>query len=324
MNKDSTPASTPRPDSDVRTVLITGGTGMIGTRLTDLLLQQGRTVRHLSRSPGRGDHPGAETFGWDVAGGSMDQKAVEGADAIIHLAGAGIADGRWTDKRRQILINSRVKSANLLYRAAHAHGDSLRCFVSANGINYYGAKTTDRIFEETDPPAEEFIGEVCRLWEQAAEQFRSMCRVVTLRTAMVLAPEGGAFPKLAKPIKLGVGAVLGSGKQYVPYIHIDDLTRMYAFALDHPEMQGPYNATTGQHITHGELIRDVAREWDKPLWLPRVPGFVLRAALGDMAQIVLEGSRASADKIKNVGFEFQYPELTAALSAIHDEERGSE
>ncbi len=302
-------------------ILISGGSGMIGTRLTDMLLKEGREVRHLSRSPGRGDHPGVKTYGWDVNKGKINDAALDGVDAIVHLAGAGIADERWTEDRRRVLIDSRVQTANLLYKAAQKPGHTPECLVSANGINYYGGITTEHIFVESDPPADDFIGEVCRVWEEAALQFETLCRVVTLRTSMVLAAEGGALPRIAKPVKWGFGTALGTGEQYVPYIHIDDLCRIYIYAIDHRDMSGAYNATNGEQINNKELTRAIARVWNRPLWLPSVPKFALNMVLGDMAQIVLEGSRASSDRIRETGFKFEYEKIEPALRAERSRER---
>lgn len=299
----------------VKRVLISGGTGMVGSILTDMLVEDGREVHHLSRNPGRGDHPDAKTYGWDIKRGEIDDAAFDGVDAIVHLAGAGIADERWTEKRRRILTDSRVQSANLLHQAVVKMDRPPACFVSANGINYYGAKTTEHIFVESDPPSEDFIGQLCRSWEVAALQFEPICRVVTLRTSVVLAAEGGALPRIAKPVKWGFGAALGAGRQYMPYIHIDDLCRMYVHAIDHGDMKGAYNATNGEYITNREMTRAIARVWNRPLWLPAVPAFALKAVLGDMAQIVLEGSRATADKIRKTGFEFEYDDIISALEA---------
>ena len=305
--------SNPKPP---RRILITGGSGMIGTRLTEMLLDEGRNVALLSRNPKSAKRPGVEVFGWDVEKESIDNAAVRHIDAIIHLAGAGIADKRWTPKRRAELVNSRVKSADLLYRAVLESGNAPQCLVSANGVNYYGTQTRPRVHVESDPPSKDFIGQLCQKWEEAATQFESLCRVVTLRTGVVLAKGGGALPRIAKPVKWGVGAKLGSGRQYMPYIHLDDICRLYIHAMDHPEMRGHFNAVNGDHVTNAEFTRAVAKVLKKPLWLPGVPAFALKMALGEMGSIVLEGSRVSASKVQDAGFTFKYPDLLPAIRAV--------
>ena len=296
-------------------VLITGGTGLIGTKLTKLLKGKGYDVKHLSRSPSPENQ--IPTFLWKIENGEIDEEAFNGVDAIIHLAGAGIAEKRWTEERKKVIISSRVDSANLLYKAVRKTNTDLKVFLSASGINYYGMTTTDKIFREDDPPSKDFIGKCCVLWEEAADQFSEICRVVKLRTGVVFSKQGGALEKISKPVKFGIGAPLGSGKQWVPYIHIDDLCRMYLKALEDESTEGVYNAVNGDHITNKKLTKETASALDKPLWLPNVPAFVLKAALGEMAGLVLEGSRASADKIQKEGFEFKYKTLESALNDIY-------
>lgn len=298
-------------------ILITGGSGMVGKRLTEMLLNEGRQVVHLSRTPKKHTALHVEVFGWDIEKGWMDANALHGVDAIVHLAGAGIADGRWTEERKRELTDSRVASAGLLHRYVDEHGVKLKCFVSANGINYYGARTTEHIHRETDPPSADFIGRLCLRWEEAAKKFDDKCRVAVLRTATVLSQEGGALPRIALPVKWGVGAPLGSGKQYMPYIHIHDLCRMYVHALDEPKMSGAYNAANGDHVTNAEFTEQLAKVLGKPKWLPPVPGVFLKVVFGEMAEIVLKGSRASAEKVKSTGFEFLYADVASALHGIY-------
>jgi uncharacterized protein (TIGR01777 family) len=296
-------------------ILISGGSGLIGSALTKLLLANGHEVNHLSRS--KLSENGIPTFVWDVEKGEIDDAAFEGVEAIIHLAGAGIADGRWTEQRKKIIIDSRVESANLLYQKAKELNTPLKVFVSASGISYYGMDTTEKIYSETDPPSDDFIGTCCVLWEKAADQFSDLARVVKFRTGIVLAANGGALEKIAQPVKLGFGAPLGSGEQWVPYIHIDDLCAMYRAAIENENYHGVYNAVNGDHVTNGDLTKETAKALKKPLWLPNVPSFVLKAAFGEMGRLILEGSRASAKKIQSVGFQFKYNTLRDALRNIY-------
>ena len=295
----------------MKKVLISGGTGLIGTALRQKLLARGYGVNLLSRHPKKADS--GNTFGWDISSQTIDPKSFEGVSHIIHLAGAGIADKRWTDDRKKTIIDSRVDSAKLLLSGAKSAGIDLKGFISASGINYYGSKTTENIYTETDPPSADFIGECCVKWEAAADEFQSITRVVKLRTGVVFSPKGGALERIAQPVKLGFGAPLGSGKQYMPYIHIDDLCEMYIRAIEDEKMTGAYNACNGDPVTNTELTKAIAKVLLKPLWLPNVPSFALKMLFGEMASILLGGSRASADKIKSTGFEFQFENLQDTL-----------
>lgn len=300
----------------MKKVLISGGSGLVGTALRQKLLARGYGVHILSRHPE--DVEGTKAFEWDVANQTIDLKAFEGVLYIIHLAGAGIADKRWTDERKKIIIDSRVQSAKLLLKGVNDSGIDLTAFISASGINYYGTKTTEKIFVETDPPSTDFIGECCVKWEAAADEFHSLARVVKLRTGVVFSPKGGALERIAQPIKLGVGAPLGSGKQYMPYIHIDDLCEMYIHAIEDEKMEGAYNACNGDHITNKELTKGIAKVLNRPLWLPNIPAFIMKMLFGEMASILLGGSRASAEKIKTEGFKFEYDNLSDTLADIYN------
>jgi uncharacterized protein (TIGR01777 family) len=299
----------------VEKVLITGGTGLIGSRLIPILQEKGYEVVLLSRT--EQTYMGCKAYEWDISKGEIDERAFEGISSIIHLAGAGIADKRWTDSRKRVLIDSRVKSAQLLRKYVLSQNLELKSFISASGIGYYGTETTDHVYTEADPPADEFVSEICIKWEAAADDFKELCRVVKLRTGVVLSKEGGALVRLAQPIKLGVGAAIGSGDQYMPCIHIDDLCRMYLHCLKDQNLKGVYNAVSGERSTNKELTKAVARQLNKPLWLPNVPGFIMKLVFGEMAQILLGGSHVSAEKIKSTGFEFQFPTLKEALEEIY-------
>lgn len=288
---------------------------MIGSALTARLLEKGYQVRHLSREVEKKTN--VQVFKWDIGQQEIDLKAFTGVSVIVHLAGAGIADKRWTTERKKVIIDSRVESAALLYKGLKLADQGIDAFVSASGINYYGSKTTEHIFVETDAPSPDFIGECCVKWEAAADSFASLARVVKLRTGVVLARDEGALKRIAAPVKLGLGAALGHGQQYVPYLHIDDLVSLYMAAIEKSEMEGVYHAVNGDHISNKTLTATLAKVLGKPYWLPNVPALALKLALGEMARIVLEGSRASADKVKATGFEFRYNDLETALRALY-------
>ncbi len=296
------------------TILITGGSGLVGTALTQSLIDDGHSVRHLSRTPG--ERNGVQAYAWDINAGTMDPKALEGVDHIVHLAGAGIADSRWTKSRVQELIDSRALSALLLLRTAKKAGVVPRSMVSAAGINYYGAVTSEHRYTETDPAGADTIGCISLEWEAAVDQWASLCRVVKLRTPVVFAAEGGALTKLSAPVKLGLGAPLGSGKQWMPWIHLHDLVRAYRHAIDNEQMHGAYNLAAPEDVTNADVMSTTAKVLKRPYFLPPVPGFLIRFALGELAIILLEGSRADTDRMKATGFTYSQPALEGTLRDV--------
>ena len=220
-----------------QTVLITGGTGDIGHRLTQLLLQQGYKVAYLSRS--NKSIPDVTVYQWDIKKGHIDPQAITTADHIIHLAGAGIADERWTDQRKDEILKSRTQSTELLAQALTKNKHHVKSFIGASAIGYYGADTGDRPMTETSVGGTDFMAQVVRAWERSEEQVAALgIRTVKLRTGVALTMTGGALPKLAQPVKLGAGAPIGSGQQYISWIHLDDLCRMYVQALNRRVVAG--------------------------------------------------------------------------------------
>lgn len=294
------------------TILITGGSGLIGTAVTKALVARSDRVRHLSRSIQR-MKGGVTTYKWSVADGTVDPAALEGVDHVVHLAGAGIADKRWSERRVKELIDSRAASIRVLQRAMMANQVRPGTLVSAAGINYYGAVTSDRVFTESDPPGQDTIGRISWEWEAAVDEWLGTSRVVKLRTPIVLSGAGGALGKLAAPVRYGLGSPLGSGKQWVPWIHLDDLVAIYLKALDDDRMEGAYNVNSGEDVTNAELMRTVAKVLRRPFLLPAVPAALLRLALGELSGILLEGSRASNERLRATGFRFRYPALEQAL-----------
>lgn len=293
------------------TILITGGSGLIGSALTKALQQDGNAVRWLSRTAG--ERNGVKAFAWDVDQGTIDAAALEGVDHIIHLAGAGIADKRWTDARKKELERSRAESARLLLRTSKAQGLAPKSFISSAGINYYGAVTGEHIFTENDAPGTDHIAHLSKVWEEAVDEWAPVCRVVKLRTPLVLARNGGGLKKLAMPVRFGLGAPLGSGKQWMPWVHVDDLVRIYHHALTNEAMRGAYNVNASEQLTNRNFTKAVAKALNRPMILPPVPGFLLKIALGELSSILLEGSRATNAKLLATGFTFRYDTLAPAL-----------
>jgi len=294
-------------------VLITGAGGMIAKELSKKLSKE-YEVRLLTRKKKHHNE-----FEWDIDRQTIDESAFENVSHIIHLAGANISEKRWTDERKKQLISSRVESAKLLLNILRKKNIRLKSFISASGINYYGTMTSEKIFTEQDPPGNDFLSEVVILWEKAADDFKEQNlaeRVVKMRTAVVLSEKDGALKKMVPTIKNYIGSPLGTGKQYMPWIHIKDICSMYEFALRNKEVQGSYNATSPQHTTNENLTKKIAEVLKKPLLMPNVPGFVLKLIFGELADAVLEGSRASSEKIQQKGFRFEFPDLKKALEDL--------
>ncbi len=292
-------------------ILITGASGLIGTRLTELLLQKGYQVFHLGRTKRNGRVP---SFTWDVEKGSLDTQALEGVETIIHLAGAGIADKRWTKKRKAEILQSRVQFSALLYKVLATTTHQVKTVISASAIGYYGFEMDENIFTETDQPGNDYLAQVTQQWEQSVDKIAALnIRVVKLRIGIVLSNQGGALVEMAKPIKLYAGAPLGTGKQYLSWIHIDDLCRLFIKAIDDNEVKGAYNAVSGQWVTNKEFTVLLAKILNRPLFLPPVSEFIMKLILGDMAMLVLKGSKVSADKIKATGFTFAFLNLEDTL-----------
>jgi len=298
----------------MRRVIITGGSGLIGTHLSTLLAGEGWQVAHLARGDGKGGR--YRSFRWDPETGYYDREAFREGDAIIHLAGSNIGQGRWTRSRRREIIRSRTVTGELLSRMTVGSGIIPSVFITASGVNYYGSVTSERIYTESDPAAEDFLGETCRLLEEAAKPFTEAgVRVVKVRTAVVLARYGSALNKMTAPAKAGLVVRLGPGDQYFPWIHIDDLCGVYHKALTDSTMSGPINAVAPHHVTHDMLMSEVARQKGLPVFLPHVPAWLLRAVLGEMSVILTNGSRVSSDRLSETGFRFRYPDISSALRA---------
>lgn len=294
-------------------VLITGANGLVAKELSQKLKKE-YTIRFLTRKK-RNDNE----FEWDIKNQTIDENAFENISHIIHLAGANISEKRWTDERKKELISSRVDSAGLILKTLRKNNIKLKSFISASGINYYGTKTTEKIFTEKDDPGNDFLSEVVVLWERAADDFKEQNiaeRVIKVRTAVVLSEKEGALKKMIPTIKMGIGSPLGSGKQYMPWIHINDICSIYEFALKNSELEGAFNATSPQHTTNENLTKKIADVLKKPLFMPNVPSFVLKLIFGELASALLEGSRASSEKIQKSGFQFQFPDLKEALEDL--------
>jgi len=298
----------------VASILITGGTGLLGRKLTAVLENEGNQVRHLSRS-GSSKY-GTETFAWDIDKGSIDLKALEGVDTIIHLAGASIADGRWTSSRKKAIIDSRVKSADLLAKVIFENELPIKNFISANAIGIYGNREDEWLYE-TSGPEDDWLANVCKLWEQSVDQFTEWgIRTASLRIGIILSAEGGALAKMLGMAKRGVNPVIGSGRQWYSWIHIDDAANAIGHIVKNESLTGPFNIVAPNPVTQKEFADQIDKALDKKTLKPPSPAFLIKLAMGKMAQIVLSSTRVSSDKLEQSGFSFDYPKLEDAMGEI--------
>lgn len=296
-----------------KNVLISGGSGFIGRHLTALLIAKGYSVSILSRSE-KQNKENVFYYKWDVVNQTIDEKAVLNADYIIHLAGENIAEQRWTAKRKAAIIDSREQSTLLLYSVLKKNNKKLDAFISASAVGIYGAVNGEEICTEDMPPANDFLGYTCQKWEDSLDFIENLnSRTVMIRTGLVLGKNEGFLKKLTPLFKYRLGSALGSGKQYMPWIHVDDLCAIYYQAIINPAMSGSYNAAINDNTTNSVFSKTLACVFGYSIWLPNVPAFVLKLFMGQMAIIVLTGRRVSSDKIEQTGFKFQFKNLEGAL-----------
>lgn len=300
-------------NDSIKTVLITGGTGLVGTVLSKLLTEKGVKVTHLSRNPTQGTY---QTFHWDIKSEKIDEEAITSADAIIHLAGAGVADKRWSDDWKKTIYNSRIDSTKLLIKYVQEHNPKLKHFISASAIGIYGWDTGDKLVDEESEKGKGFLADVVEDWEKEVDNFSEIGVTHSkVRIGVVLSKDGGALQEMAKPIKMFVGSPLASGKQYLSWIHIDDLCAIFAFLLEKGGAE-TVNGVGPHPATNKEFTKAVAQQLNKPLWLPNVPAFALKLIVGEMADILIGGNKVSSKKVENLGFNFQYPTLDGALQNL--------
>ncbi len=298
------------------TVLITGGTGLIGSALANELLNRSYDVIILTRSPEKYSNTSRLNYAkWDIEKQTIDGNAITKADYIIHLAGEAIADKRWTLKRKRQIAGSRIKSSALLVKALHDNINNVRAVVSASGVGWYGWQVKGDPFDENDPAAEDFLGTTCKEWEASIDPVISLGkRLVKFRTGIVLSKDGGAIREFKKPLRFGIATILGNGKQIMSWIHIDDLVRLYIFAIGNERLNGVYNAVSPHPVTNKKLIIQLARSMRGKFYVPIfIPSFILKMVFGELSVEVLKSAAVSCKKIKREGYSFLYPSLTAAL-----------
>jgi uncharacterized protein (TIGR01777 family) len=296
-------------------VLITGGTGLVGMALSELLTSSGIEVNHLSRRlTGDEVYP---TYLWDLAAGTIDPKAFEGVDRIVHLAGAPISDEKWTAERKQEILDSRIKSASLLQSKCEELNIKLKQFISASAIGWYPLILSEDVHSEASEIGTGFLADVCKEWEEAADRFEGIAdKIVKLRIGLVLTKNAGALTQNSRPIRFYLGAGLGSGKQYMSWIHLSDVARIFEHTIQQ-NLSGVYNAVGPEPTNNQEFMQTLADVMDKPILLPNAPEFVIRLLFGPAAELVLRGVPLSSKKIRDTGFEFLYPTLNSSLFDIY-------
>jgi len=306
----------------MNTVLLTGGTGLVGRSLTRHLIAKGYKVIILTRKLPAAAKEQVEYAVWDITSNTINLQAIQKADYIIHLAGAGVVDKRWTDAYKKEIRNSRTQSSALLVATLQNNTNKVKAVISASAIGWYGADAISagkqHHFLETDKAAAGFLGETCKLWEESIEPVQQLgIRLVKLRTGIVLSNDGGALAEFKKPIKLGIAGILGNGKQIVSWIHIDDLCRMFIASIENDLMSGSYNAVAPEPVSNKTLTLELAKKMKGKFFIPvHVPAFVLQIMLGESSVEVLKSTTVSSEKIRQTGFTFLYPDIENALQQL--------
>lgn len=304
----------------MQTVLITGGTGMVGTSLTKLLLNKGYQVIVLTRQPRVSNVPNLSYAVWDIDKGYIDPSAIQNADTIVHLAGAGVADKRWSKKRKQEIVDSRVLSGALLVKYLTENSHQVKTLVAASAIGWYGpdnAKSLMNGFVETDAVDSAYLGATCKNWEESVKPIEALgIRLATLRIGIVLNKKGGALAEFIKPAQFGMATVFGNGKQIVSWVHHHDLCRMILFGIETASLKGVYNAVSPDPKSNKDLIIAITKKL-RGFYIPiPVPAFVLKIMLGEMSIEILKSAKVSSKKIQGAGFNFDYPTLHSALNDL--------
>lgn len=303
------------------TILITGGTGLIGTALSKLFTERQYDVIILTRQP-RAAASNISYAAWDPAQGTIDTAAIQKADYIINLAGAGIADKRWTKNRKAEIANSRIQSGQLLVRALQETPNKVKAVISASGIGWYGDDENRNpqkpLFTEEDPADDGYLGTTCVQWENSVQPVTSLGkRLVIFRKGPVFSTAGGAYKEFAKPVRYGLATILGDGRQVVSWIHIDDVCRLYLYAIENENMQGVYNAVAPEPVTNKNLMLTMAKKMKGSFFIPfYVPSFLLKIVVGEVSVEVLKSASVSCEKIRATGFQFVYPSLDVALDDL--------
>ena len=296
-------------------VLITGGSGLLGSSLTKKLVSEKIEVVHLTRE--KSSKNDVKNYIWDWRNKEIDERCFTGVTHIVHLAGAGIAEKAWTQKRKNTIVKSRVLTTRLLHSKIKSNNLKIKAFISASAVGYYGAQFSEKVFSETDPSYEDFMGNCCKQWEKATDLFMPISRVVKLRLGVILDPNFGALPRIAGMIKNRLGSPLGTGKQHMPWIHIQDAVELFYQAIISEQFSGIYNAVSNDIVTNADLTNRIGQVLNRKIWLPNVPSFLLKFLYGEMADTILKGVKVSNKKLKSTDFTFKYENLDQALREIY-------
>lgn len=301
-------------------VIITGGTGLIGTALTRSLADKGHNIIILSRQKINSSNEDIQYAQWDPQKKMYAETAIREADYIINLAGANLADKRWTEKRKKLIVESRVQAGQTIVKALQEVPNKVEAVISASAIGWYGTDANDtspKPFTEDAPPADDFLADTCRQWEAAISPVNNLGkRLVILRTGIVLSRAGGAYPQFRWPLKFGMAPVLGSGGQIYSWIHIDDLVNMYIFAIENQALNGVYNAVSPLPVSNRDMVKAILKGNRKKGLLLPVPAFVIKTAFGEVSTEVLKSTTVSPAKIQKAGFQFSYPEMITAIRQL--------
>lgn len=298
-------------------ILICGATGLIGNALTKLCLQEKHQIHYLTTRKNKIEQSeNYQGFYWNPSAGEIDEACFEGVEAIVNLSGANIAK-RWTESYKQEIMNSRVDTANIIFKSLrNQKNHTIKHYISASGISVYPSSLTKNYTEDTDEIADDFLGSVVKQWELHANQFKSLEIPVTIvRTGLVLSEKGGVLAEIAKPVKFGAGAAMGSGKQWQSWIHIDDMAQLYLYLLTE-KITGIYNAVAPNPTTNKGLTKEIASVLKKPFFLPNIPKFVMKLMLGEMSTLLFSSQKVSCQKIVREGFQFNFKELTPTLEDL--------
>lgn len=295
---------------------ITGGTGFVGQHLVQQLLAKGNKVVIFSRKERNSDNPNITYAQWDPSNKSIDQEALSHINAMVHLAGEGIADKRWTEERKKAIVRSRVDTTKFLVDALKKYATNCTTFVSASATGYYGPDDGGEPFTEKSSYHDDFLGNTCKLWEESALTAEGAFRTVIIRIGIVLGKEAGAFKEFAQPMSMGVMPILGSGKQVVSWIHVDDLAGLFAKAAIDDAMKGIYNGVAPNPVAHKKLMKTIARTKGGIKIPIYVPAFILKIMLGGMSVEILKSCTVSSEKTEQIGYNFNYPNIEIATKDL--------
>jgi len=297
-------------------VLITGATGLIGSEIVKNCHAKGIAVNYLTTSKSKiENNSNYQGFYWNPSQSKIDVNCIKDVDTIIHLVGASISK-RWTKAHKQAIINSRLETTALLHDTVKNNSNTIKQIISASAIGYYPDSLTNYYSEDEKEISTSFLGQVVEAWEQVVDTFKTLNIIVSkVRIGIVFSNKGGAFPELAKPIKFGAGAVMGSGKQWMSWVHLNDLAGIFMHVLQR-NLEGIYNGVAPNPATNNTITKVIAKKMKRPLFLPNIPKFAMQLVLGEMHIILFESQRVSSKKIEDSGFEFKYVNLDAALEEL--------